>query len=336
MSFFDSKEEVFDVQLTQFGKKLLAMGVFRPTFYAFFDDDILYNAQKAGFSEKQNQTESRIIKDTPKLKTQHLTTGVVTSFADLEIFDTPGDVARLIIPGRDEPDEDDMPQLRDYASSLPESHLLGLSFSKSGFRIERFRLMTEAKRNFDYNVQEKILLYPLCNQEVSNPQAPSFDVVSLDTKFKNFGGYQHFTGSGIIKNIPQFEVVSTTKLIKNVENIMPIRPASSEDFYDRASEEIVFRNNSKLQLEQKSLTFDVEELNVDFEKENFVLEIFEISETTSVDREGNTVNNPPRLRKIENIEEIRRLFSIKVDNSAPEEFNYRTQKERNHQDRSRQ
>ena len=77
-------------------------------------------------------------------------------------------------------------------------------------------------------------------------------------------------------------------------------------------------------------------MNVDFEKENFVLEIFEISETTSVDREGNTVNNPPRLRKIENIEEIRRLFSIKVDNSAPEEFNYKTQKERNHQDRSRQ
>ena len=118
MSFFDSKEEVFDVQLTQFGKKLLAMGVFRPTFYAFFDDDILYNAQKAGFSEKQNQTESRIIKDTPKLKTQHLTTGVVTSFADLEIFDTPGDVARLIIPGRDEPDEDDMPQCSSGATGL--------------------------------------------------------------------------------------------------------------------------------------------------------------------------------------------------------------------------
>ena len=45
MEFFDSKQEVIDVRLTQFGKRLLARGQFKPAFYQFFDDDILYNSE---------------------------------------------------------------------------------------------------------------------------------------------------------------------------------------------------------------------------------------------------------------------------------------------------
>ena len=35
MEFFDQKEEVIDVQLTQFGKHLLSKGRFKPEYYAF-------------------------------------------------------------------------------------------------------------------------------------------------------------------------------------------------------------------------------------------------------------------------------------------------------------
>jgi len=62
MEFFDSKEEVIDLQLTQFGRHLLSKGKFKPVYYSFFDDDVLYNCENAGFSEEQNQTHERIYK----------------------------------------------------------------------------------------------------------------------------------------------------------------------------------------------------------------------------------------------------------------------------------
>ena len=73
MSFFDQKQEVMDVKLTQFGKESLARGVFRPAYYQFFDDNILYDASYANIIETQNDAETRILNETPRLKTIHLT-----------------------------------------------------------------------------------------------------------------------------------------------------------------------------------------------------------------------------------------------------------------------
>ena len=73
MSFFDQKQEVMDVKLTQFGKELLSRGVFRPAYYQFFDDNILYDASYANITETQNDAEVRILDETPRLKTIHLT-----------------------------------------------------------------------------------------------------------------------------------------------------------------------------------------------------------------------------------------------------------------------
>ena len=76
MQFFNQKEEVIDIQLTQFGKSLLSQGRFKPTYYAFYDNDILYDLNYANasgsYKETQNQTEKRILKETPRLKTQYM------------------------------------------------------------------------------------------------------------------------------------------------------------------------------------------------------------------------------------------------------------------------
>lgn len=78
MTFFNRKEDVIDIELTQFGKHLLSMGKFRPHSYAFFDDDILYDAKFAGVTtEAQNQIEDRI-KETPRLRTQYAFRGIET------------------------------------------------------------------------------------------------------------------------------------------------------------------------------------------------------------------------------------------------------------------
>jgi len=70
MSFFNKKEDVIDIQLTQHGKYLLSKGRFKPAYYAFYDDDIIYDSSCAGAAEDQNDTQQRI-EDTPRLKTQY-------------------------------------------------------------------------------------------------------------------------------------------------------------------------------------------------------------------------------------------------------------------------
>ena len=64
MSFFDPKEEVLNIELTQYGKMLLSKGKFKPAYYAFFDDDIIYDSQYMGITESQNRTQERILTET--------------------------------------------------------------------------------------------------------------------------------------------------------------------------------------------------------------------------------------------------------------------------------
>ena len=71
MSFFNKKEDVIEIQLTQYGKHLLSRGKFLPKLYAFFDDDILYDSQYAGIEEEQKQIQDRIENQTARLKTQY-------------------------------------------------------------------------------------------------------------------------------------------------------------------------------------------------------------------------------------------------------------------------
>lgn len=68
MSFFDDKQEVIKIELTEFGKYLFSKGRFKPKYYAFFDDDILYDSKYANFSENQNYSEKRILEETPYIK----------------------------------------------------------------------------------------------------------------------------------------------------------------------------------------------------------------------------------------------------------------------------
>jgi len=69
--FFNSKEEVLDVQLTQYGRHLLSQGQWKPTYYAFFDDGVIYDYARAGVTtEAKNDIEARIQDETPYFRTQ--------------------------------------------------------------------------------------------------------------------------------------------------------------------------------------------------------------------------------------------------------------------------
>tara|TARA_R110002153_G_scaffold116093_1_gene259602 strand:- start:8646 stop:9656 length:1011 start_codon:yes stop_codon:yes gene_type:complete len=77
MTFFNKKEEILEIKLSSYGKQKLAAGSFKPVYYAFFDDDILYDGARAGIVEDGNDIEPRIQENSPSSRVQ-------TSFTDLE------------------------------------------------------------------------------------------------------------------------------------------------------------------------------------------------------------------------------------------------------------
>ena len=72
MGFFNKKEEVIEIQLTQYGKHLLSRGKFSPKMYAFFDDDVMYDSSYAEMEEEQSDIQKRIEDDSPRLKAQYV------------------------------------------------------------------------------------------------------------------------------------------------------------------------------------------------------------------------------------------------------------------------
>lgn len=68
MEFFDKKEEVMEIQLTSYGRKLLSDGMLKPAYYAFFDDGIMYDGAKGGLTEVQNDVQNRIKNETIFMK----------------------------------------------------------------------------------------------------------------------------------------------------------------------------------------------------------------------------------------------------------------------------
>lgn len=78
MNFLDPRERVLDIQLTQHGKRLLARGLFKPQFYAFFDDNILYDSEYGGIVENRNDAGERIRNETPVTAVQYVFSGIET------------------------------------------------------------------------------------------------------------------------------------------------------------------------------------------------------------------------------------------------------------------
>ena len=181
--FFNKKEEVLDIELTPYGEALLSVGQFKPTYYAFFDEDVLYDASgSAGIIEAQNDAESRIQADTPKLKTQAVFSGIESNLVPLV------DGMRSTYDTRVDPETGAV------------SSVLG------SFRLTPERVYDPMPPNIDANFS---LIEPLGRMQLGSENAPSWDVRLLKGQLS--GAVNYLTGSRTsrleadVRRIPQLE-----------------------------------------------------------------------------------------------------------------------------------
>ena len=96
--FLNKKEQVFDIKLTSYGNYLLSIGKFKPMYYEFFDDNVLYDGRYGMYTgsnapeksdagvvlrENQNLVHKRIKEETQYLETLVLFEEVENNIAQL-------------------------------------------------------------------------------------------------------------------------------------------------------------------------------------------------------------------------------------------------------------
>ena len=239
MAFFNKKEEVIDIQLTQYGKHLLSKGEFRPASYAFFDDNILYDSSYAGLeTEAQNDIEPRIQENTPATKTQYIYYGAETEILRIaeEIRGTNGAVPSM------QPVAD-----KHYALSAP----LGTS------ALHTDKMPAWQVRYFAAELNDSVQYVTGAHPTMKIPQLGSTITYKTEVFDRNsLPPSATAKGSGFGDTLNQ--------------------GISSESEYLMQSE--LFEDGSYFVTRGDQLLIEIDEKNTDFFKENFDIEVFVIEE----------------------------------------------------------
>jgi len=347
MEFFDRKEEVIDIELTQYGKHLLSLGKFKPNQYAFFDDDILYDIKyvvsgsegsfdstdKSALEERQNLTESRI-KEVPRLKIQY-------NFSDRErrtgksqtdyqsdcgpVLSTEAYVLDLVdemkiqseeivtelnldleAPGTEEEEAFEEQQLTSLNKMLESDSLKGWLSELNDLinlsnKTNNFGLYSAAASAYDCLYQKSLsdIKYfpyspPLGNSSLSKKYTPAWSIKFLNGELLNDtskwnGTTLYYSGSNFsTMKIPQLEtrIQHETYIAKFGQDDTLVRDYSVDNilFSDGELDTVKFVDNTIFQVKTDYLLFDINELNTDFIKDNFEVEVFKVQE--KVDKEA--------------------------------------------------
>ena len=247
MSFFNKKEEVIEMKLTEYGKRKLELGRLNPTFYAFFDDDILYNTDAAGFTEAQNDADRRIRFDTPSLRVQKSTTGAETRVNQF---------LEAVTEGQQD-------TAGDYVVAENSVAFVN-TFQDTPQFAQKFFLGSD----------------PLGTSDLKTQYAPAWHINALAGEISSSQYYQtvNLTSSntslanGIVRNIPQLDIIIDYKTFYSSDDEM-------DDFTGEEAEKVVRLtqdNNSgvALYMQENYLVLDIVERNSDNLKENFEIEVF--------------------------------------------------------------
>lgn len=235
--FLNKKEQVFDIQLTPFGKHSLSIGSFKPVYYAFYDDNILYDGAYAGLTEGQNQIQTRIKEETQYIEGLSRFTDAEdepftgTSGATVEFTDSSGD-----------PIERDIPYYEiDLTASLNEP----------------------TKTVLKYEIGDAFL-------EGDRQAAPAWKIVSLEGRVT--GTSQKDLLNDL--DVPQVNVSLSYNL--KIHEADPYGTFFAKNIEHFIATSDIFADNKVIRLHSDDFMMYGEEMNTELLTENFDVEVFEV------------------------------------------------------------
>tara|TARA_R110000824_G_scaffold8737_4_gene39599 strand:- start:7496 stop:8683 length:1188 start_codon:yes stop_codon:yes gene_type:complete len=291
MEFFDKKQDVIDLQVTRYGRQLLARGQFDPAYYCFSDDEVIYdNRWVSGtlHKEEQSYAEQRIQEETPRMRTLISKVGTEkTYFSGLQFGHAQAQLQNYI----------DLYNLGSDVQSLKKlQEIVG----------------GELKSDPDFANSEKLMVNLLGSKRYFNNYAPAWNVVAYNGILSSSTDY--YKKDNLLKLTPQLNVTLTDNFyaappgydffteIPSLNNIIEkvdqtyvtqymdidVPPGEEADAFVEANspdldpQEFFYTEKSleeaEILIEKDFLFISFEEANVDFGNENFMLEVFEVFE----------------------------------------------------------
>lgn len=295
MQFFDKKQDVIDVQLTSYGKQLLSRGIFKPVYYAFSDDNVIYDAKWVSGTlsqEQQSQVEERIQEKTPRIKTQNRKMGVEKGVFGVNWNDTSKWVGYL----DNLMDLFEVDDVSDAWSLLTKVNI-NPHFAESEKLLEN--LLGKKSYFNSYNPAWNLLLY---NGVITNSSAfyvknnitlaiPQINCTLTDTVYKMDFGQDAYEVVSQVKNIAKglnrVETVVGDTEINPVEEGLETDPEALDEYFEEIQME-----DGQFFIQKDFLFFSLEEANVDFTNDNFMIEVYEVTTTS------NSNNGEEELKKM--------------------------------------
>ena len=245
MKFLNKQEQVIDLQLTQYGKYLLSTGKFKPVFYAFFDDGILYDSEYAYGPQQQKDIQNRIKSETPRLETQYNFRGV----------------------------ESEVRKVNKLIRSQEQ-------WEKRFFEDQSIQ-PPETLTDTQYALQNII-----GTSDLNSVDAPAWDINFLIGDITSSTSTTSWVKGDAQNriNIPQ---ITASNVVYNtsIKKVAADQTIGVEDSDIYGNEYIdVFANN-------EGILLDVSEINVDFEKDQYEIEVYEVDDETISNGKGGTRQN---------------------------------------------
>jgi hypothetical protein len=303
MSFFNKKEEVMEIQLTQYGKYLLSKGKFKPVFYAFSDDEILYDISYGENKvELKEESFERIQENTIRLRS-------------IYEHETAEDRVRK----RNE-------QITTNLRETPRTGLLARIQADGLYGSDNAddNLMTPDNRRIIRNL--------IGTSDIGNQNAPSWVAKSLNDEIFETPILVSSSGPNIGYRRPQINMIIDYEL--KSENLDPESFISLTGFteQDGAENEINFIDGMKLKIKDSNILFEIEEKNVPDNIKNFDIEFFSVDGEEEVTRNGITTREDilSKLyvggRGIDNPENLSTYLQVLFDNAiaVDEDFDFDT------------
>ena len=255
MKFLNGKEEVIDIEITSYGKYLISQGKFRPVYYSFFDDGVLYDNEYGGVSEPQNETQGRIKNDTPRLQAQANFSGV-----EEKIKKTRSEFVEETRLGYREG------IIREASlTTIEESGLIEYEYSVLIPKENAFTPPTQDEVDKFYSLK-----YPIGTSDLNTSSAPSWNITALMGNISSSSN--HLTSSYVTERIPQLNLSSVD--YKTIVGKVPPNSDTSEYDYVFENEQGEAVNFINVMPGENELILSIEESNVFFGEQNFDIEGF--------------------------------------------------------------
>ena len=250
MSFFNKKEEVLDIELTQFGKYMLSKGTLKPVYYTFSDDEILYSTEYADSTkEVKKETSERIQKETQRIKNLYTYEGVETRILKLNGH-----------------------QVLDRGT--------GYKAGKTG-KIEKVPMGELYGRDYQddisMNSEEKnIVRNYLGHSNPGDRRVPTWEVESLlggDIKSVNISSSTPNIGikRPVINMEVDYEINAEIFPETDTDNTISVEQYRTQSGLEK---QLFFVDNTTVTIKDDALILSVIEEGVEYEKENFEVEMF--------------------------------------------------------------